>query len=130
MLWFGWPLDRVILLLVGLGYLLVALQVWLYHSRQNFRHFAMWGPVIVGPLLGAVLLLLTLTGAEAFLAPGQILLWTAVASGVIGFVYHLRGVGLRVDGYVLRNFMIGPPVILPLLFSALGVIGLVAAYWR
>ena len=130
MLWTGWPLDRVVLLLVGLAYLMIFVQVTMFHYRQNFRNIAMWLPVIGGPLIGAAALLLTLANTGALLGVVRVLLWIGAFAGLIGFYYHFRGVGQRVDGYALRNFLSGPPIVLPLMFSALGVLGLFAAYWR
>jgi hypothetical protein len=57
-------------------------------------------------------------------------MWVGVLDGLIGFYFHFRGVGIRVGGYELRKFLIGPPVVLPLMFTALSVLGLVAVYWR
>lgn len=130
MLWTGWTLDRLIILLVGLAYLLIFLQVAMFHYRQNFRNIAMWLPVIGGPLIGAGATLLALANLYALLGLVKVLFWIGLIGGLIGFIYHFRGVGQRVDGYVFRNFLIGPPIILPLMFSALGVVGLIAAYWR
>ncbi len=130
MLWIGWPLDRVLLLLVGLAYMLIFVQVTLFHYRQNFRHVAMWLPVVGGLFIGAATLLLTLANLGALLGVTEVLFWIGIVGGLIGFYFHFRGVGQRVDGYVLRNFLVGPPIILPLMFSALGVLGLFAACWR
>ncbi len=129
MLWTGWSLDRIILLLVGLAYLMIFIQVAMFHYRQNFRNIAMWLPVIGGPLIGAAAALLALANISALLGLVKVLFWIGVIGGLIGFIYHFRGVGQRVDGYVFRNFLIGPPIILPLMFSALGVVGLFAACW-
>ena len=43
---------------------------------------------------------------------------------------HIRGVGERVDGYKLRNFLIGPPLTLPALITAVSLLGLIALYWE
>ncbi len=130
MLWTAWPLDRIIILLVSLAYLLLFVQVTMFHSRQNFRNIAMWAPVIGGALIGSVALLLALVNISVLLGVVKVLFWIGALAGLVGFFYHVRGVGQRVDGYVWRNFLVGPPVILPLMFSALGVVGLFAAYWR
>lgn len=37
MVWTQWSLDRVIILLVGVAYLLLWIQVTLSHYRQNFH---------------------------------------------------------------------------------------------
>ncbi|NLY55956.1 MAG: hypothetical protein GX058_05555 [Firmicutes bacterium] len=129
-MWTGWSLNRVCILIIGLGYLLTFAQVTMYHYRQNFRHYAMWLPVIVGPAVAVAataLALLNLTWLEPVTSG---LLWLATAGGVVGFAYHFVGVGERVGGYQTTNFLVGPPIILPLIFSALGVLGLVALYWR
>ena len=102
----------------------------MFHYRQNFRNVAMWLPVIGGPLIGAAAAILALANIGALLGLVKVLFWIGVIGGLIGFVYHFRGVGQRVDGYVFRNFLIGPPIILPLMFSAMGVVGLFAACWR
>lgn len=60
----------------------------------------------------------------------QIMMWLGVVSGMIGSYFHVRGVGIRVGGWVLRNFLIGPPVTLPMMFTAMSVLGLIAIYWR
>lgn len=130
MVWTGWTLTRTVILLVGLAYLLISAQTAMFHYRQNFRNISMWAPVLAGPLIGLAALLLTLANARALAGLVKVLFWLGAASGLIGFFYHFRGVGQRVDGYVPRNFLLGPPVILPLMFSALGVVGLFAVYWR
>lgn len=128
--WIGWPLARIVILLVGLAYFLIAVQTAMFHHRQNFRHIAMWGPVAAGPLIGLAAVLLAGTGQRDLLVPTRVLFWAGAASGLLGFYYHFRGVGQRVDGYVPRNFLVGPPVILPLMFGALSVFGLCAIGWR
>jgi len=46
----------------------------------------------------------------------------------VGTYYHWAGVGARVDGYTWNNLMVGPPVTLPLMVSAMGVLALIALY--
>jgi hypothetical protein len=128
--WNHWSLDRVIVLFVAFAYLFIGVQVTLSHYRQNFHHKSMWGPVLSSPVF-------FLTGAIAsiwnirFLALLFILfMWIGMLEGFAGFYYHFRGVGIRVGGWTFRNFLIGPPVLLPLLFSSLSILALIAVYWR
>ncbi|MGE5583873.1 MAG: hypothetical protein ACM3X9_15255 [Bacillota bacterium] len=130
MVWNDWELSRIIILLVGLAFLMIFIQVAMFHSRQNFRHMAMWLPVIAGPAVGLIAILLALLNSSLLLWLCMFLLWLGLAGGIYGFILHFRGVGQRVDGYVRRNFLVGPPVVLPLLFSALAVLGLFAVYGR
>lgn len=40
--WASWSLDRVLILFVSLAFLMIGIQVTLYHYRQNFHHAAMF----------------------------------------------------------------------------------------
>lgn len=46
MVWDKWALDRVIILVIGLGYLVLWIQVTVLHYRQNFHNKAMWEPIL------------------------------------------------------------------------------------
>ncbi|MFZ5644136.1 MAG: hypothetical protein ACOY46_11140 [Bacillota bacterium] len=59
-MWDGWPIARVIFLFTGIAFLMISLQVTIFHSRQNFRHWAMYGPVVGGPVLGVLALALSI----------------------------------------------------------------------
>lgn len=130
MIWTGWELARIMVLLAGLANLMIFLQVTLFHYRQNFRNAAMWLPVIGALGIGVAAVLFALLNAAALAGLVKTLLWVGLVAGLIGFYYHFRGVGQRVDGFVFRNFLVGPPVILPLMISAVAVIGLFGLYWR
>jgi hypothetical protein len=127
--WNGWTLDRVLVLFIGAAFLLLWAQVFLFHYRQNFHHKSMYIPVVVAPLLA-----LSAVGLAFYNVPWLIAIYTTLSilgllSGLVGTYYHYKGVGVRVGGYELRNFLIGPPVTLPIVFSALSVLGLFAIYW-
>lgn len=127
-MWIGWPLERVLYLLLGILFAGVFVQVTLYHMRQNFRHPSMWLPVIATPVVGATCLLLA--GWNTAILK-SLLAWsagiTAVAS-LYGTYLHSVGVGNRVGGFNVNNAMVGPPVMLPLLLAALSVLALIAVY--
>jgi hypothetical protein len=130
MVWRDWSFIRLVILLLGVAYLMISVQVMLFHYRQNFRHLAMWLPVLGGPVIGLCAVLLALLNLHLLLGLFRVLSWVILIAGVVGFYYHLRGVGQRVGGYGMNNILIGPPIVLPLMFSALSIIGLFAAYWR
>ena len=127
-LWAGWPVERVLYLFVGVVFFAVFVQVTLYHWRQNFRHWAMWVPVISTPALGLAALLLAWQDMPWLRALLAWLSAVGVAGGLMGTYYHIAGVGERVDGYNLNNFMVGPPPALPALVTALSVLALIALY--
>ena len=120
--------KRVLFLFLGVVFLAVFVQVGLMHWRQNFRHWAMWVPVIATPALGLLALLLSWRNVEGLRLLFVLLSAAGVLSGLMGSYYHIEGVGERVDGYTLNNFMVGPPITLPLLITALSVLGLIVVY--
>lgn len=128
--WNGWPLDRFIVLFTALAFLLIGIQVTMSHYRQNFHHKSMWVPIIASPLIFIVGLWLAFGNLNWLFYLFVVLMGIGILSGLVGFYYHFRGVGLRVGGYTMSNFLVGPPVILPLLITALSVLALLAIYWR
>jgi hypothetical protein len=128
--WIGWPLNRIIILAMGLMFLTIFVQVTLFHYRQNFRHWSMWIPVLATPLFGLLLVLYTFYNADWLLIVLTILLIVGILAGLFGSFMHIRGIGNRVDGYKLRNFLIGPPLTLPSMVTAVSIIGLFALYWE
>lgn len=128
--WNGWPLERIVILFASAAFLLVGIQVTLFHYRQNFHHKAMWVPVLELPVFFVVGLLYSFFAINSLGILFAVCMWIGIVSGMIGFYYHIRGVGVRVGGYAFRNFLVGPPAILPLLISAMSVLALIAYYWR
>lgn len=130
MFWNAWTIERVLILFVSLVFLFIGIQVTMSHYRQNFHHKSMWIPVIATPVFFIVGMILVFCNAPWLRSVFIILMWIGVLAGLMGFRYHFRGVGLRVGGRTFHNFLIGPPIILPLLITALSALGLIAMYWR
>jgi hypothetical protein len=128
--WSMWSIDRILILFVSLAFLMIDIQVTMFHYRQNFHHKSMWVPVISAPIFFIAGIILTWYNASWLHTLFLVLMWFGVIAGLIGFYFHFRGVGVRVGGWALRNFLIGPPITLPLMFSALSVLGLIAMYWK
>jgi len=126
--WNAWPLERWSILFVSVAFLMLGVQVFLFHYRQNFHNKAMWTPVIEAPIIFISGIVLVMYRTDAAATVWVWLMYIAVISGFVGFYYHTRGLGKRVGGYELRNFLIGPPTMLPLMLSALGAFGLIAIY--
>ncbi|UUZ82724.1 hypothetical protein LJK88_01320 [Paenibacillus sp. P26] len=130
MQWVGWPLSRVVILFLGVAFLAIGLQVTLSHYRQNFHHKAMWAPVVSAPIFCLTAVFLAYMRPVWLLSLFLVFMWAGVFIGAVGTYFHFHGVGVRVGGYTSRNFLIGPPVVLPVMFAALSVLGLIAYYWR
>ncbi len=101
------------------------------HYKNNFRYKAQWTPVVLTPMLmaAAIAAMRNRKVAHTWLPA---LSAAAVIDGSVGFYYHSRGVLRRPGGrkHLLYNIMYGPPVLAPLLFSACGMLGLLASLFR
>ena len=129
-MWEGWPIARVILLFLAVVFIAIFVQVTMFHYRQNFRHWAQWLPVLGAPLLGLVSLLLVFYVTPLLILSAGIFYAVGALAGLTGLTLHTTGVGERVGGYNLENFLVGPPVILPMMVLSRSVLGLIALYWR
>jgi ABC-type sulfate transport system permease component len=127
--WTGWPIQRILILFVGIVFFSLFIQVTLFHYRQNFRHWSMWVPVIETPFFAIIAVILSLYYMEWLEYTLAISLAIGAVSGLIGSYFHIRGVSERVGGYALRNFLIGPPLTLPGMITAISLLGLIALYW-
>ena len=101
------------------------------HYKNNFRYKAQWTPVLLAPMVMAagIVSLRNRKAAQTWLPA---LSAAAVIDGGVGFYYHARGVLRRPGGrkHLLYNVMYGPPILAPLLFSACGMLGLLASLFR
>ncbi|MTI79409.1 MAG: hypothetical protein FH758_00795 [Firmicutes bacterium] len=130
-MWDGWPINRIILLFTAIAFLMISLQVTLFHYRQNFRHWAMYGPVVGGPILGLLSLALVFYNVPVLRSILAVLLFAGIALGATGSYLHISGLGQRVGGYgESQNYLIGPPLTLPAMVAAMSILGLIALYWR
>lgn len=106
-------------------------EAWYSHYKNNFRYAAQWTPVILAPALmvASFAAMRSRRTAHTWLPALSL---AAAADGAVGFLYHARGVARRPGGrkHLLYNIMYGPPILAPLLFSACGVLGLLASLLR
>jgi hypothetical protein len=127
--WEGWELGRVIVAFAAVLYLGVWAQLTLFHWAGAFRRWEMIPPVLVTPIIAVLALLgvVSRDGVLGWLALGG--LAVGVLEGVIGLLLHGRAMVAQVGGPTLRNMMAGPPPVLPLAYSLVGVLGLLGLVW-
>jgi hypothetical protein len=128
--WRGWGLDRAVLLFTAVAYLVVWVQLSLYHWAGGFKRLAMWGPVLATPPIaaGAVVGAVTREGVWGWVALA--LLAFGVLDGLLGLYLHLSGLRAQIGGFSTRNLLSGPPPMLPLAYAAMGVLGIGALVWN
>jgi hypothetical protein len=118
-------------LVAGLSSILSGLEVTYEHYRGSYGQRVMYTPVILSPALLAA----GIWGYRNRRAAQTVLPTISgliLADGVIGFVFHLRGIQRKPGGWRLpvANVIMGPPVFAPLLFGISGYLGLMAAFLR
>jgi hypothetical protein len=127
--WDAWELGRVVLAAAAVMYAGIWAQVTLFHWGAAFASRAMWAPVILTPfvVLAAVIALVTRAGPWGWVAAGALAL--GILDGLYGLYRHLRGTVAQVGGLTMRNLIAGPPPVLPLAYSLIGVVGLLGLWW-
>jgi hypothetical protein len=128
--WDGWDVDRAVLVFTGVAYLVIWIQLSLFHWAGGFKHVAMWGPVLATPLIsgGAILGAVSRDGIWGWIALG--LLVFGILEGLLGLYFHVEGIRSQIGGFSLRNLLSGPPPMLPLAYAAMGALGVGALVWN
>jgi len=109
----------------------LGLEIWFEHFRGSFGDKWMWTPVVLSPALAAA----GVAGVRSERAATTVL--PAVSAlycldGAIGVYTHVQGVRKRPGGFSepLYNIVMGPPLLAPGAFAAIGGLGLLAAALR
>jgi hypothetical protein len=123
--------QRSLCLVVGLTSVASGLEVGYEHYKGSYSNPVMYTPVALSGALAAA----GLSGVFSRRAAQTLLRWTSAvtfADGVIGFIFHVRGVARKPGGWRLpvTNIVMGPPIFAPLLFGTSAYLGLMASYLR
>lgn len=123
--------QRSMAVMAAFAAIVSGFEAYAQHLRGAFRHWLMWTPVVLTPPV-------VLSAAAAFFsqkAARWLLPWVSLASlvdGVVGFVFHVRGIQKMPGGFKLGqyNIVMGPPIFAPLLVCIVGILGMLAAFLR
>lgn len=123
--------QRSLAVIAGFSSILSGLEVAYEHYRGSYSQRVMYTPVILSPTLFAA----AIAGAANRKAARTVLpvvSAVAVADGLVGFAFHVRGVHRKPGGWRLpvNNIIMGPPILAPVLFAISGYLGLIAAFLR
>ena len=126
--WQAWELGRVVLAAAAVMYTGIWVQVTLFHWGAAFSSRAMWAPVLMTPLI-VVAAVLGVVDRGQFGWVAVVALAIGAADGLYGLYRHVRGDVSQIGGLTVRNLMAGPPPVLPLAYSLIGVVGLLGVLW-
>ena len=123
--------ERTMALVAAFAAIVSGWEAYAQHLRGAFWHWLMWTPVgLTAPTVVAAAGALVSERVARRVLPALALV--SFADGVVGFVFHLRGIGRMPGGWRLGqyNLVMGPPVFAPLLTCTVGVVGLLAGLLR
>ncbi|MYL32490.1 hypothetical protein GLW08_06930 [Pontibacillus yanchengensis] len=122
--WSQMSLGRVLTLVIAFGFLMLWMQVTVWHHRGKFHKWQMWIPVIALPLL-AFSGFLVVVYPEPWTGWIQTILTSiGVIAGMYGGILHLVAISKRTGGFVYENLQSGPPFILPFTIAAFSIMQL------
>lgn len=106
-------------------------EAYVQHLRGAYNDWLMWTPVALTPPMVAAGVGSVVSERVARLTLPWLSLLVLV-DGVVGFVFHLRGVNRLPGGYRLAvyNITMGPPIFAPLFFLSVGLLGFLASVLR
>lgn len=126
--------DQLMLLMAAINELLLGVETYLGHRISGTVVPNEWIPVVFGPLAGILLLLagvIALRRRSLATAIGAVVLVSSIIVGLLGAYFHLRrGIlpsGPAGEQITLPLLVWAPPILAPLTFALVGVLGLSAA---
>ena len=105
----------------------MGVETYLEHYRGSFGDKWMWTPIVLTPPLAAAGVAGVVSERAARTAlPALSALY--VADGAIGLWTHIQGVRKKPGGFenATYNLVMGPPLLAPAAFMAIGLLGLLA----
>jgi hypothetical protein len=123
--------ERTMALVTAFAAIVSGWEAYAQHLRGAFSHWLMWTPVaLTPPTILAAISALANTRATRRVLP--ILALASLADGLVGFVFHVRGIGRMPGSWKLGqyNVVMGPPIFAPLLTCMVGIVGLLAGLLR
>ena len=128
---------QLMLLMVAMNLAFLGLDILFAHGMNGTLRFYEWVPVVFGPI-AAVLLLVA--GAIAFRRRTAAILLTffvlagSLIVGLIGAYFHIERAfppgGAQDANVIVRILVFAPPVIAPLTFSLVSVLGVIAVAYE
>jgi hypothetical protein len=123
--------QRSMALIAAFSAIVSGFEAYVQHQRGAFNHWLMWTPVWLTPptaLVSAAALVSERVARRVL----PVIALVSLADGVIGFWYHLRGIGKLPGGWKLGqyNIVMGPPIFAPLLTGMVGLLAGLAGLLR
>ena len=123
--------QRSLSLITAFSSLLAGLEVTYEHYIGSYSQRIMYTPVFIS----AAILFASIWGvfnrwAARVMLP--IVSLITIIDGIVGFIFHIRGIHRKPGGWRIPifNIVMGPPLLAPILFATSGFLGLIASMLR
>ncbi len=123
--------QRSLSLITAFSSLLSGLEVTYEHYIGSYSQRIMYTPVFLSLALFIAGVWGTFNRWVARIVLPIVSLLTAI-DGIVGFVFHIRGIHRKPGGWRIPifNIVMGPPLLAPILFATSGFLGLIASMLR
>lgn len=127
--------DQLMLLMAAINLIFIGLETYLAHVLNGTILWREWIPIIFGPVAGATLLvagLIALRRRDVAIILANVVLLAAIIVGLLGAYFHVvRGSlpsGPVGDRFTLEMMVWAPPILAPMSFALVGILGISAAW--
>lgn len=127
--------DQAFLLLAAFNQFFIAIDIYLAHNISGGIKPAEWIPIISGGACGAIMLIagaIVVKNRDLASALANIVFAVSIGVGLLGAYFHLNRTVLLSEGLVsiraVATLIWAPPVIGPLFYVLVGVLGISAAW--
>lgn len=127
--------DQWMLLMLAVNEILMGVETYLAHSISDKLVFGEWIPIIFGPVAGIILLVAGLIAFRKRMTAniiGSLVFLASIIVGLLGSYFHLRRAVLFNapfgQQFSLSLLVLGPPLLGPVTFALVGILGLSAAW--
>jgi hypothetical protein len=123
--------QRSLSLITAFSSLLAGLEVTYEHYIGSYSQRIMYTPVFIS----VVMVFASIWGAFNRWAARVLLPIVSLITmidGIVGFIFHIRGIQRKPGGWRIPifNIVMGPPLLAPILFATSGFLGLIASMLR
>ncbi len=123
--------QRSLALITAMSSLLSGLEVGTEHYQGSYNQRLMYSPVIIsgGLLVASLWGALSRKAARTVLPLASLVM---LGDGLIGFIWHIRGIARKPGGWRIPvfNVVMGPPLFAPILLMISGYLGMMASLLR
>jgi hypothetical protein len=127
--------DQFMLLMAAINEIFLGIDIYLAHNISGTIVFREWIPIIFGPVAGVLLLIagvIAIKQRPLATVIASMVLISSIVVGLLGAYFHVIRAALPTgpagEQITVRLLVWGPPILGPLMFALVGLLGISAAW--